>query len=39
MVTHRQGRPSRPGSPFLNLEDETGMINVIVFSGCWAHNA
>ena len=35
MVTHRQRPATAGGTTFLNLEDETGLINVIVSKGCW----
>ena len=37
VVTHRQ-RPHDCArcTTFLNLEDETGLINVVVSKGCWA---
>ncbi|NQV96457.1 MAG: error-prone DNA polymerase, partial [Acidimicrobiaceae bacterium] len=35
IVTHRQRPPTARGVTFLNLEDETGLINVIVSQGCW----
>ena len=35
MVTHRQRPATASGTVFVNLEDETGLINVIVSSGCW----
>jgi error-prone DNA polymerase len=38
VVTHRQRPATASGVTFLNLEDETGMINVIVSPGCWAHH-
>ncbi|RAS59410.1 error-prone DNA polymerase [Lentzea atacamensis] len=34
-VTHRQRPPSAGGITFLNLEDETGMVNVVVRQGVW----
>ncbi|SES28659.1 error-prone DNA polymerase [Lentzea xinjiangensis] len=34
-LTHRQRPPSAGGTTFLNLEDETGMLNVIVSAGAW----
>ncbi|MGI9053437.1 MAG: error-prone DNA polymerase, partial [Ilumatobacteraceae bacterium] len=36
VVTHRQRPMTAQGTTFLNLEDETGLINVIVSKGCWA---
>ena len=35
VVTHRQRPATASGTVFINLEDETGLINVIVSSGCW----
>jgi error-prone DNA polymerase len=35
VVTHRQRPSTASGSTFLNLEDETGMVNVIVSAGVW----
>ncbi|MEU4395886.1 error-prone DNA polymerase, partial [Kribbella sp. NPDC023855] len=35
VVTHRQRPATASGVTFINLEDETGMINVIVSQGCW----
>ncbi len=34
-ITHRQRPPTAGGVTFINLEDETGMLNVIVSAGCW----
>jgi error-prone DNA polymerase len=36
VVTHRQRPATAGGTMFLNLEDETGLINVVVSKGCWA---
>jgi error-prone DNA polymerase len=36
VVTHRQRPATADGTMFLNLEDETGLINVVVSKGCWA---
>jgi error-prone DNA polymerase len=36
MVTHRQRPATASGVIFINLEDETGMINVICSVGLWA---
>ncbi|MFM7537298.1 MAG: error-prone DNA polymerase [Acidimicrobiales bacterium] len=36
VVTHRQRPATAGGTTFLNLEDETGLINVICSKGCWA---
>jgi error-prone DNA polymerase len=35
IVTHRQRPSTAGGVTFLNLEDETGMVNVIVTMGVW----
>jgi error-prone DNA polymerase len=35
VVTHRQRPATAGGTTFLNLEDETGLVNVIVSKGCW----
>ena len=36
VVTHRQRPMTAQGTTFMNLEDETGLINVVVSKGCWA---
>lgn len=36
VVTHRQRPATAGGTTFINLEDETGMVNVICSKGCWA---
>ena len=36
VVTHRQRPATAPGTTFLNLEDETGLVNVICSKGVWA---
>ena len=36
VVTHRQRPATASGVIFINLEDETGMINVICSIGLWA---
>jgi error-prone DNA polymerase len=36
LVTHRQRPSTAGGTIFLNLEDETGMLNVICAPGVWA---
>jgi error-prone DNA polymerase len=36
VVTHRQRPATAQGTIFLNLEDETGLINVICSRGAWA---
>jgi error-prone DNA polymerase len=38
VVTHRQRPATASGTTFLNLEDETGLVNVIVSKGCWTHH-
>ncbi len=35
LVTHRQRPMTAGGTMFLNLEDETGLVNVVVSPGCW----
>ncbi len=35
VVTHRQRPHSAGGTTFVSLEDETGLVNVIVSQGCW----
>ena len=37
-MTHRQRPATAGGTTFLNLEDETGLINVIVSKGCWTRH-
>ncbi|MFZ9629929.1 MAG: error-prone DNA polymerase [Ilumatobacteraceae bacterium] len=36
VVTHRQRPMTAQGTTFVNLEDETGLVNVVVSKGCWA---
>ncbi len=36
VVTHRQRPATASGTTFIGLEDETGLINVVVSVGCWA---
>ncbi len=36
VVTHRQRPMTAQGVTFLNLEDETGLVNVVISKGCWA---
>jgi error-prone DNA polymerase len=36
VVTHRQRPATASGTTFVNLEDETGFVNVVVSKGCWA---
>ncbi len=38
VVTHRQRPMTAQGVTFLNLEDETGLMNVVVSKGCWARH-
>jgi error-prone DNA polymerase len=38
LVTHRQRPSTAGGVTFLNLEDETGMLNVICTAGLWARH-
>ncbi len=35
VVTHRQRPATASGTTFMGLEDETGLINVVVSVGCW----
>jgi error-prone DNA polymerase len=35
VVTHRQRPATAGGTTFLNLEDETGLLNVICSKGVW----
>ena len=35
VVTHRQRPATAAGVTFINLEDETGLVNVVVSRGCW----
>ena len=37
VVTHRQHPETAKGAVFLNLEDETGHVNVIFSKGAWVH--
>ena len=36
IVTHRQRPPTAKGTTFLNIEDETGLVNVVCSPGLWA---
>ncbi len=36
VVTHRQRPATASGVTFIGLEDETGLINIVVSVGCWA---
>jgi error-prone DNA polymerase len=38
VVTHRQRPATAGGTVFVNLEDETGLLNIVVSKGCWAHH-
>ncbi|HEY7939990.1 MAG TPA: OB-fold nucleic acid binding domain-containing protein, partial [Acidimicrobiales bacterium] len=38
VVTHRQRPATAGGTIFINLEDETGLINVVCSKGCWARH-
>ncbi|PZS19640.1 MAG: error-prone DNA polymerase, partial [Acidimicrobiales bacterium] len=38
LVTHRQRPSTAGGTIFVNLEDETGMVNVICSQGVWARH-
>ncbi|MFN2607024.1 MAG: error-prone DNA polymerase, partial [Acidimicrobiales bacterium] len=38
IVTHRQRPATAQGTIFVNLEDETGMLNVICSAGVWARH-
>ncbi|HTE71069.1 MAG TPA: error-prone DNA polymerase [Actinomycetes bacterium] len=38
VVTHRQRPATAGGTTFLNIEDETGLINVICSKGVWARH-
>ena len=35
VVTHRQRPATAGGTTFISLEDETGLINVVISKGCW----
>ena len=35
VVTHRQRPATAGGTMFINLEDETGLINIVCSLGCW----
>jgi error-prone DNA polymerase len=37
VVTHRQRPATAQGTTFINLEDETGLINIVCSKGAWAH--
>jgi error-prone DNA polymerase len=38
VVTHRQRPATAGGTVFVNLEDESGLLNIVVSKGCWAHH-
>jgi error-prone DNA polymerase len=38
VVTHRQRPSTAQGTVFVNLEDETGILNVICSEGVWARH-
>jgi error-prone DNA polymerase len=38
VVTHRQRPATAQGTTFMNLEDETGLVNVICSKGVWARH-
>jgi error-prone DNA polymerase len=38
IVTHRQRPSTAGGTVFINLEDETGVVNVICSPGLWTHH-
>ena len=38
VVTHRQRPATAGGTTFLSLEDETGLVNVVVSKGCWVRH-
>jgi error-prone DNA polymerase len=37
VVTHRQRPETALGVTFINIEDETGLVNIVVSVGCWKH--
>jgi error-prone DNA polymerase len=39
VITHRQRPATVSGATFMNLEDETGMANIIISVGAWNHHA
>jgi error-prone DNA polymerase len=39
VVTHRQRPATASGVTFMNLEDETGMTNIVISVGAWKHYA
>ncbi len=38
LVTHRQRPMTAQGTTFMNLEDETGLMNIVCSKGCWARH-
>ena len=38
VVTHRQRPATAGGTTFLSLEDETGLVNIVVSKGCWVRH-
>ncbi len=36
VVTHRQRPATASGTTFIGMEDETGLMNIVVSVGCWA---
>ena len=38
VVTHRQRPMTAQGTTFMNLEDETGLMNIVCSKGCWARH-
>ena len=38
VVTHRQRPMTARGATFINLEDESGLVNVVCSRGCWARH-
>ena len=36
IVTHRQRPATASGTTFMNIEDETGLVNVVCSAGAWA---
>ena len=38
IVTHRQRPMTAQGTTFMNLEDETGLMNIVISKGCWARH-
>ncbi|MGE0507627.1 MAG: error-prone DNA polymerase [Acidimicrobiia bacterium] len=38
VVTHRQRPMTAQGTTFMNLEDETGLMNIVISRGCWTRH-